>query len=137
EVARGLAHAHAAGVVHRDLSPGNVFLSGEGSVKILDLGMAHAFGRERLPGGTPGHMAPEQREGGEEDARTDVFALGALIVTMLGAAVPARGLEPGEHLSSVRGGRLPRVLERMLAREPGRRYPDAGAALSALRKTTP
>jgi serine/threonine protein kinase len=60
DVARGLAHAHAQGVVHRDLTPGNVFLCDDGQVKLLDLGMAHAFGRRKLEGGTPAYMAPEQ-----------------------------------------------------------------------------
>jgi serine/threonine protein kinase len=57
QVAKGLAHAHAQGVVHRDLTPGNVFLCDDGQVKVLDLGMAHAFGRRQVDGGTPGYMA--------------------------------------------------------------------------------
>jgi serine/threonine protein kinase len=59
EVAEVLAHAHAHGVVHRDLTPGNVFLCEDGQVKVLDLGMAHAFGHRKLDGGTPAYMAPE------------------------------------------------------------------------------
>lgn len=137
EVARGLAHAHASSVVHRDLSPGNVFLCEDGRVKVLDLGMAHAFGRELVRGGTPGHMAPEQRDGSAEDARTDVFALGALLLAMTGGAVPERGLGPGERLRMPRGGRLPRVLQRMLARDRSRRFANAGEALAALEQAIP
>ncbi|MFO0581784.1 MAG: protein kinase [Anaeromyxobacter sp.] len=123
EVARGLAHAHAAGVVHRDLAPGNVFVCDDGRVKILDLGMAQAFGKERVDGGTPGFMAPEQRAGGEEDARTDVWALGALLAAMLGGAPPR--------------GRLGKVLRRMQAEAPGDRYRDAGEVLVALEQASP
>ncbi len=88
EVARGLAHAHAEGVVHRDLKPSNVFVTGKGQVKILDFGMAHAFGRRRLSGGTPAYMAPEQWEDAPEDERTDVFALGVMLFRMLTGEFP-------------------------------------------------
>jgi serine/threonine protein kinase len=84
EVARGLAHAHAEGVVHRDLKPANVFVTTKGQVKILDFGMAHAFGRGRLSGGTPAYMAPEQWEDDPEDERTDVFALGVMLYRIPG-----------------------------------------------------
>ena len=59
EVARGLAHAHRAGVVHRDLKPSNVFLCDDGAVKILDFGLAHVFGSgSGSEGGTPGLHGP-------------------------------------------------------------------------------
>jgi serine/threonine protein kinase len=53
DIGRGVAHAHASGVVHRDLKPANVFLCEDGRVKVLDFGLAHAFGRRRQSGGTP------------------------------------------------------------------------------------
>ncbi len=83
EVAKGMAYAHAEGVVHRDLTPGNVFLCDDGRVKLLDFGLAHAFGQQRQPGGTPAYMAPEQWRKAPEDERTDVFALGAILYRML------------------------------------------------------
>jgi eukaryotic-like serine/threonine-protein kinase len=93
EVARGIAHAHAQGVVHRDLKPENVFLCQDGRVKVLDFGMAHASGRPRLDGGTQAYMAPEQARGAPEDERTDVFALGVILHRMLTGRLPARGWE--------------------------------------------
>ena len=88
EVAKGLAHAHAHGVVHRDLTPGNIFLCEDGQVKVLDLGLAHAFGHRKIDGGTPSYMAPEQRRGAPEDERTDVFAMGVILVEMLTGELP-------------------------------------------------
>jgi WD40 repeat protein len=105
-IARGLAHAHRAGVIHRDLKPSNVFLCEDGRVKILDFGLArlvHAMstaqaapvsaGRDApsstLPGaGTAAYMAPEQWRGETEDERTDLFAVGVILFQMLSGQLP-------------------------------------------------
>ena len=104
DVARGLAAAHDAGVVHRDVKPDNVFLTTEGRTKILDFGIAKlkratadmpvvdiAHEPTYTPTtqdtgmviGTPGYMAPEQLDGGTIDARTDIFALGVVLYEMI------------------------------------------------------
>ncbi|HEX9288065.1 MAG TPA: protein kinase [Anaeromyxobacteraceae bacterium] len=88
EVAQALVHAHAAGVIHRDLKPGNVFLCGDGKVKVLDFGLARLLGAGGARGGTPGYMAPEQYRGENEDERTDLFGLGVLLYRMLTARMP-------------------------------------------------
>ena len=138
EVAKGLAHAHAHGVVHRDLKPENVFLCEDGQVKVLDLGMAHAFGRRRADGGTPAYMAPEQLAGAPEDERTDVFALGAILYEMLTGKQPF-----GEDTRRGAGHEAPEVdipgvpalgalVARMLASSPLARPRDAGEVAEAL-----
>ncbi|HYG67135.1 MAG TPA: serine/threonine-protein kinase, partial [Anaeromyxobacteraceae bacterium] len=76
EIARGLAHAHRAGVVHRDLKPANVFLCEDGPVKILDFGLSRLLASSGRAGGTPGYMAPEVWREGAQDERVDVFATG-------------------------------------------------------------
>ena len=138
EVAKGLAHAHAQGVVHRDLTPGNVFLCRDGQVKVLDLGMAHAFGRRNVEGGTPGFMAPEQERGAPEDERTDVFALGVILYRMLAGQLPynvdprstASGDAPPLEIRELPA--LAELVARMLARDPVERPRDAGEVASAL-----
>ncbi len=138
EVAKGLAHAHAHGVVHRELKPENVFLCEDGQVKVLDLGMAHAFGHRRVSGGTPAYMAPEQLAGAPEDERTDVFALGAILYEMLtgerpfgdgtgtGAARDAPEVEvPGAP-------ELVALVARMLASSPVARPRDAEEVATAI-----
>lgn len=119
EVARALAHAHGAGILHRDLKPGNVFVASGGAVKVLDFGLARLFGDSCPAGGTPGYMSPEQREGAAEDERSDVFALGALLSAMLGDRedVPAS---------------VEALVARMTDDVPGRRPADGEEALDAL-----
>lgn len=92
QLAEALVAVHAAGVVHRDLKPSNVFVVHDGDgerVKVLDFGIARVEWEEMritnmgAPLGTPGYMSPEQESGGEVDARSDVFALGALLYECL------------------------------------------------------
>jgi eukaryotic-like serine/threonine-protein kinase len=105
QLARGLAAAHARGIVHRDVKPDNVFISSDGQVKLLDFGIAKLAEAARDKGphglmdvtvtptggatrtgsvlGTPGYMSPEQVRGESVDARTDIFSLGAVVYEML------------------------------------------------------
>src|SRR5262249_10871250 len=98
QIADGLAAAHAKGIIHRDLKPENVFITREGGARLIDLGMAKVPARvetvtedepsppETAEGtaiGTAGYMAPEQLRGETVDARTDLFAFGALLYEML------------------------------------------------------
>ena len=143
ELARGLAHAHAHGVVHRDLTPGNVQLCDDGQVKLLDLGMAAALGRRKLDGGTPAYMAPEQAAAAPEDERTDVYALGVLLFRMLTGAPPVEVDEHGAARSGSRGLDVPEapalatLVESMLSHTPTERPRDAGVVLEALLEIEP
>jgi tetratricopeptide (TPR) repeat protein len=138
EIAKGVAHAHAHGVVHRDLKPANVFLCDDGQVKVLDFGLAQAFGRRREDGGTPPYMPPEQREGAPEDERTDVFALGVILHRMLSGELPfGEGREPrlgGEapELEIPGAPALGPLVSRMVARNPVERPRDATEVLAGI-----
>ncbi len=134
EVIRGVAHAHAAGVLHRDLKPANVFLVEGGPAKVLDFGLAAAFGvRGPSRSGTPGYMAPEQEAGGEEDERTDLYAVGVLLHEMLCGASPGDPRAPRPALERP-GVPAPLValVARATARSPGERHRDMAELLEAL-----
>jgi eukaryotic-like serine/threonine-protein kinase len=95
QLAEVLGYVHEQGVVHRDLKPENILITPDGDVKLTDFGIALRLGARRLTFshlsnavGTPDYMAPEQVRGERGDARTDVYALGALLYEMLTRRVP-------------------------------------------------
>jgi serine/threonine-protein kinase len=96
QVANGLESAHAAGVIHRDLKPSNILVGERGAVKIIDFGLATTGMAEGLTAtgailGTPHYMAPEQMRGKGIDARTDIYALGALAYHLVCGRPPFSG----------------------------------------------
>jgi tetratricopeptide (TPR) repeat protein len=135
QIAAALAEAHAKDIVHRDLKPGNVMVARSG-IKVLDFGLAksgqdHTVTASRTVMGTPGYMAPEQREGKPADARTDMYAFGCVLYEML---ADARLALPRRRLSS---RKLERIVSRCLEEDPGRRWQSAGELQRALAAITP
>jgi eukaryotic-like serine/threonine-protein kinase len=99
DVAGALAVAHARGIVHRDVKPGNVMLTTEGKVKVMDFGIARATAVPSITQtsavvGTAQYIAPEQAQGLEVDGRTDVYALGCCLYEMVTGQVPFSGPTP-------------------------------------------
>jgi serine/threonine-protein kinase len=99
QMCEGLAAAHAAGVIHRDLKPGNVLIAGDRTIKIIDFGIARPLAAAGMTAtnmvvGTPEYMAPEQVRGGVVDARTDIYALGAVLYHALTGRPPFTGGSP-------------------------------------------
>jgi tetratricopeptide (TPR) repeat protein len=132
-IAEGLAYAHKAGILHRDMKPSNVFLCADGVVRLLDFGLARETGGASVLGGagTPQYMAPEQTNGGSTDARTDVYGLGLVLWELFTGKRPMPG-EP-RNLDDAEPAHLRPVLARCLAESPSGRFSDGTALLSALR----
>ncbi|MGE5124695.1 MAG: serine/threonine-protein kinase, partial [Betaproteobacteria bacterium] len=152
QIAEGLAFAHAHEIVHRDLKPANIHILPNGTVKIMDFGLARLAGSEMtstgMVMGTPHYMSPEQVRGQKADARSDVFALGCVFYELLTGRKPfdaesmhavlfkvmqedpppARDLAPGTPESVLQ------VLEAALAKNPAERFQNAGEMLAALRQ---
>ncbi len=138
QLCAGLAYAHRAGVVHGDITPGNVMVTRNGVLKILDFGMASIGSayEPKLAFGTIAYMAPEQANGATRDRRWDIFASGAIFYELLSgrrafAGDPAdiltrkaRGIEP-EPLDQIAPGinrTIAAVVSRCLAMHPAHRY---------------
>ncbi|HEX9104703.1 MAG TPA: serine/threonine-protein kinase, partial [Polyangia bacterium] len=124
QVLRGLDYAHRRGVVHRDLSAGNVLVSRDGEVKIVDFGIAAPVDARGVVGGSRGYVAPEQEAGGHADARSDLYAAGVLLWEL----TSGRRFD-GAPLSIPS---LQEIVGKATAREPDARYPDAAAMLGAV-----
>jgi serine/threonine protein kinase/WD40 repeat protein len=152
-VAEALDFAHRAGIVHRDIKPGNILIDRAGLPHLTDFGLARRDDGEitvTLEGqilGTPAYMSPEQATGAPVDGRSDVYSLGVVLYEMLTGELPVRGNQRIILYQVVYGepraprslnDRIPRDLETIcltaMAKQPARRYATAGALAGDLRR---
>lgn len=149
-IADALDHAHELGVVHRDLKPQNVLLGERGELYLADFGIARLLqGRTMITStgtvlGTPQYMSPEQAQDGPIGPATDIYALGVMVYQWLSGSLPFDADTPyavmykhvNAPLSFDALGDVPdrakQVLARALAKQPGNRWPTAGAFIEAL-----
>jgi eukaryotic-like serine/threonine-protein kinase len=147
-IAHALAAIHAAGVLHRDLKPGNVMLREDGSMALIDFGMSKDAALAQdvtdtgLIFGTPSYMSPEQGHGEPIDARSDLYSLGVIVFEMLTQAKPYAAENPMAIIYKHRKEPVPQLperfaalqplLERFLAKDPRDRFADATQAARAL-----
>ncbi|MFD5468359.1 protein kinase [Kitasatospora sp. NPDC127059] len=155
-VCEALAVAHAAGLVHRDIKPGNIMITDDGGVKVVDFGIARAGSSSNLTQtasvlGTAAYLSPEQATASALDGRTDLYAVGCVLTEMLTGETPFTAEAPVaiafKHVSeqpqppSARRPGLPPGLDavvlRLLAKDPAHRPADATAARAELLSTVP
>ncbi|MBM4042403.1 MAG: DUF1080 domain-containing protein, partial [Planctomycetes bacterium] len=152
QVCSALAAAHKEGIVHRDIKPANIMLDKEAQVRVTDFGLAKrtegdvAVTADGAVVGTPAYVAPEMAKGGEADARSDLYSLGATIFCALAGRPPFEGKnfsevlikqvnEAAPPLASLAprvDRRLCHVVDRLLRKNPEARYPSATALLDDL-----
>ncbi len=153
QVARGLAHAHSAGIVHRDIKPANLILLKNGTMKIVDFGIAKLFESTVLTHtgmaiGTPAYMSPEQAKGKKVDIRTDQFSLGIVAYELLTGRNPFLANNYTAIIYKILNEDPPKlsylvpncpeelsnIVERMLKKDASERYPNLFEATKDLEK---
>jgi len=146
-----LDYMHRNGVIHRDLKPENIMLCKDGSLRIMDFGIARATGLKRLTGpeqamGTPDYMAPEQVRGNRGDERTDLYTLGAILYEMATGRIPFPGDNPTLSMNARLAGdpvaprklnprisaQVEEIILHAMEEQPARRYPSARAMKAEL-----
>jgi tRNA A-37 threonylcarbamoyl transferase component Bud32/tetratricopeptide (TPR) repeat protein len=151
QLTSALALVHKSGLIHRDLKPANVMVLHDGTIKLLDFGIARANGESTITQhgmlvGTVLYMSPEQVRGDELDARSDIFSLGAMLYHALSGQLPFPGTSFPEVCMAILDGKprplaklrsgLPQALAdfimRSMQHDPAQRYPNAEIAHGAL-----
>jgi hypothetical protein len=140
QAAAGLQAAHAAGMIHRDIKPGNLLLAPGGTVKITDFGIAHTIGSVPVTAsgeliGTPGYLAPERAMGEQATPASDLYSLGMVAYECLAGTPPFRGTalevalahrdRPLPPLPPSVGGGVCTLVMRLASKDPARRLNDA------------
>lgn len=158
QIGEALQEAHSKGIVHRDVKAENIMVNSKNQIKVMDFGLAKLKGSVKLTKtsstvGTLAYMAPEQIQGGEVDARSDIFSFGVVLYEMLTGHLPFRGEHEAAMMYSIvneepipihkhlpdASSELVRVLNRSLEKDPGERYQhvdDMVSELRRLKKTT-
>ncbi len=159
QIAEALEAAHGQGIIHRDLKPANVKVRDDGTVKLLDFGLARPVAEDdmqtvadmTIPGrvfGTPGYMAPEQLSATDVDARADLFATGVVLYEMVTGQRPFGGATPMAAFHAVMYERPPaltgsgsieavdRIIHRALEKKPADRYQTARAVAEDIQAVT-
>ncbi len=156
QVSHALQHAHSRGIIHRDIKPENIIVTPEGVVKLADMGLAKRVAPGSATGitnagsilGTPFFMAPEQaKDFRQVDRRSDIYSLGVTLYKALTGKVPFDGRSPIEVMIKAIDGKHPSirelrpevpadleaVVERMMDRDPDRRFQDSSDVIAALK----
>jgi serine/threonine protein kinase/Tol biopolymer transport system component len=153
QIGEALQEAHSKGVVHRDIKTDNIMVNAKNQIKVMDFGLAKLKGSLRLTKtsstvGTLAYMAPEQIQGGEVDARSDIFSFGVVLYEMLTGRLPFRGEheaamvysivneepEPIERHKPDLSPILSNMIRRALEKDPNDRYQSAGDMVIELRR---
>ncbi|MGB2866811.1 MAG: protein kinase [Bacteroidota bacterium] len=153
QIAEALLEAHNKGIVHRDIKGDNIMVNAKNQIKVMDFGLAKLKGSLKLTRatstvGTLGYMAPEQIQGGEADARSDIFSVGVVLYEMLTTHLPFRGEHEAAMMYSIVNeepipiqtyvpgisSELTHILGRTLEKDPADRYQTVNDLLIDLRR---
>jgi len=153
QILEGLQDAHEAGIVHRDIKPGNIIIDNKGRPRLVDFGLAMLSGEDKLTKtgstlGTVGYMSPEQVEGKTCDHRSDLFSVGVILYEMLTGRRPFEGdndaaivkaitdstPEPVARYKSGTTGEIQQIVDKALSKDPSIRYQTAVGMLADLKR---